>query len=253
MWTKTRTGFDRHSLRTVCSALLAGLALQACGADDGASDGARSKLRLGKASLATNDRPEQVDPASADRRGGVVRGEPSLDELEELAPPVAVGSPDAGCVGGELGPTAENIDQIARATLCLVNAERRARGLRRLRSNRRLDRAALAHVRDMVSRGFFAHDSPSGATVGDRIRRTGYLAGSVAWTVGENLAWGSGSRATARQIVDAWMGSPGHRANILNRSFNEVGVGIVIGAPLARGMPAAATYNTDFGFRRRAT
>jgi uncharacterized protein YkwD len=170
-----------------------------------------------------------------------------------LAPPVAVGSPDASCTGGSLEPTSENLEHIERATLCLVNAERRARGLRQLRPNRRLARAALGHVREMVARQFFAHDSPSGRSVGDRIRGTGYLAGSIAWTVGENLAWGSGSLARPRAIVDAWMASPGHRANILNRSFSEIGVGIVVGAPLVRSMPAAATYNTDFGMRRRAT
>ena len=232
--------------------LFAGLALQACGGDDGGAEDSGSVLRLREPALTTNERPEQVEPGSAERRGGVVRGEPALDDLEGLPPPVAVGAPQAGCVGGDLEPAAGNLEEVTRATLCLVNAERRARGLRQLRSSPRLARAALAHTREMVARKFFAHDSPTGASIGDRIRGTGYLAGTIAWTVGENLAWGSGSRALAREIVDAWMRSPGHRANILNGSFKEIGVGVVLGAPVPGAMPVAATYNADFGARRRA-
>jgi uncharacterized protein YkwD len=138
--------------------------------------------------------------------------------------------------------------ELASATVCLLNAERRDRGLRPLKLNRRLSRAAAAHAGDMVRREYFSHDSLSGASFVDRIRRTGYLGGPRAWVVGENLAWGSGDRSTPAAIVRAWMNSPGHRANILQRRFREVGIGMALGAP---DWPdeTAATYATDFGAR----
>jgi len=131
-------------------------------------------------------------------------------------------------------------------TLCLLNAERTARGLPALRVDRRLTRCALAHSRDMVKNGYFAHESRSGATFDARIARTGWMRGRVRWGVGENLAWGSLTRAPARAIVAAWMGSPGHRRNILEPRFRTIGIGIVDGAPRA-GVANAATYTTDFG------
>jgi uncharacterized protein YkwD len=137
---------------------------------------------------------------------------------------------------------------MASATVCLVNSERRERGLRALKLNRRLSRAADGHADDMVRRDYFAHDSLSGASFVDRIRRTGYLSGPRAWVVGENLAWGSGDRSSPTAIVRAWMNSPGHRANILQRRFREVGIGLEVGAPQRPPGPAA-TYATEFGAR----
>jgi uncharacterized protein YkwD len=138
--------------------------------------------------------------------------------------------------------------QLARATLCLLNEERTRRGLGRLRLNDRLSGAAERHSRDMVRRNYFSHDSLSGATFIDRIRRSGYLRSARSWSVGENLAWGSGSRGTPEAILRAWMHSPGHRDNILTRRFREIGIGVVEGAPVRVGIPAA-TYTTDFGSR----
>ena len=96
----------------------------------------------------------------------------------------------------------------------------------------------------MVKRNYFAHVSKSGTDFVTRLTRTGYLRGARAWTVGENLAWGSGKRSTPREIVAAWMNSPGHRANILQRRFREIGIGVVFGAP-RRASSTAATYTTD--------
>src|SRR5215208_2775571 len=113
---------------------------------------------------------------------------------------------------------------LVRATLCELNAERSHRGLRRLRLNRHLAAAARAHSRAMSRRHFFSHDSLNGASFIDRIRRTGYLRGARSWTVGENIAYGSGRLSTPRAIGRAWMNSPGHRANILSRSFRSIGI-----------------------------
>jgi uncharacterized protein YkwD len=135
---------------------------------------------------------------------------------------------------------------LVRATLCRLNAERSRYGLRPLRLNRRLSAAARAHSRAMARRHFFSHNSLSGASFLDRIRGTGYLRGARSWSVGENIAYGSGRLSTPRSIERAWMNSPGHRANILSRSFRSIGIGIAAGTPSGGG---GATYTTDFGRR----
>jgi uncharacterized protein YkwD len=154
----------------------------------------------------------------------------------------------ASCASASAQPGEASKATIARSTICLLNAERTERGLRPLKVNRRLARAATGHAGDMVRRDYFSHDSLSGASFVTRIRRTGYLSGRRAWFVGENLAWGSGDRSSPSAIVDAWMKSPGHRANILQRRFREIGLGLVTGAPVHAPAPAA-TYATDFGAR----
>jgi uncharacterized protein YkwD len=131
------------------------------------------------------------------------------------------------------------------ATLCTLNAERDRFGLRALKLNKQLSTAARRHARDMVRRDYFGHDSLGGGTFVDRILRSGYLRGTRSWTVGENIAWGTYDHSVPRVITRMWMGSPGHRANILNSSFRDVGIGVAIGAPGVTG--PGATYATDFG------
>jgi uncharacterized protein YkwD len=135
---------------------------------------------------------------------------------------------------------------LVRATLCVLNAERAKHRLAPLRLNRRLSSAARGHSRAMAERHFFSHDSPSGASFLDRIRRTGYLDGARSWSVGENIAYGSGRLSTPASIGQAWMNSSGHRANILSSSFRSIGIGIAAGTPSGGG---GATYTTDFGRR----
>jgi uncharacterized protein YkwD len=139
---------------------------------------------------------------------------------------------------------------MVRSTLCLLNAQRSRRGLRKLRLSKRLSRAAKLHARDMVRRNFFSHSSLNGSSFLDRIRRTGYLRGAGSWMVGENLAWGAGRRSSPALTVRAWMHSPGHRRNILTPTFRHIGIGIVYGAPARVGRAQAATYATEFGFKR---
>jgi uncharacterized protein YkwD len=135
---------------------------------------------------------------------------------------------------------------LVRATLCVLNAERARHRLRPLRLNHKLSRAAQRHSRAMARQKFFSHTSPSGASFVDRIRSTGYLSGARSWTVGENIAYGSGSRSTPRSIGSAWMNSPPHRANILSSSFRSIGIGVASGTPVGGG---GGTYTTDFGRR----
>ena len=163
---------------------------------------------------------------------------------------LVVAAPGASAAGscGAANASASSASKraLTRATLCVLNAERRKRGLRPLRLNRRLSAAARAHSRAMARRRFFSHDSLGGASFVDRIRHTGYLRGARSWTVGENIAYGSGRLSSPRAIGRAWMNSAGHRANILSRSYRSIGIGIAAGTPFG---PRGGTYTTDFGRR----
>ncbi len=153
------------------------------------------------------------------------------------------------CANAGLTPTTDDLKLIRAATLCLVNRERAVRGERPLRANRRLARAAQAHARSMAVNDYFEHISPSGLTPLARMRAVGYISSSrVGYEVGENIAWATLSLATPRAIVAAWMRSPGHRANILDRRYRETGVGVSPHPPasLAHGQPGAL-YTQDFG------
>jgi uncharacterized protein YkwD len=163
---------------------------------------------------------------------------------------LVVAAPTASAAGAcdSANASANRVSQrvMVRATLCVLNVERGRHDLRPLKLNRKLSRAARRHSRAMARRHFFSHTSPGGATFVDRIRGTGYLSGARSWTIGENIAYGSGRRGTPRAIGSAWMNSAGHRANILSSSFRAIGIGIVARTPFGRG---GATYTTDFGRR----
>ncbi|MFF9474117.1 CAP domain-containing protein [Streptomyces roseolus] len=137
----------------------------------------------------------------------------------EPAPTTA--SPTAGTDPAP-GGGAQNDDRAGSAAdqvLSLVNAERAKAGCGPLTANATLARAAQAHSDDMAARDFFDHTNPDGAGPGDRVTAAGYP-----WsTYGENIAMG---QRTPEQVMEAWMNSPGHRANILNCDFKELGVGI---------------------------
>ena len=153
-------------------------------------------------------------------------------------------SSSSSCRQTQTVPAKSNLRTVERATLCLLNRERKRRGMRALQGDHRLARAADRHISDMVRHRYFGHDSRNGRSFSDRIRAAGYLSRVGRWTVGENLAWGSGSQGSAAQIMKAWMASPGHRRNILNRRFREIGIGVILGSP--RGGDGA-TYATEFG------
>jgi uncharacterized protein YkwD len=155
-----------------------------------------------------------------------------------------------GCVAANATTAHASKRQIVRATLCQLNRTRHHHGLHRLRLNKKLSRAARRHARDMARRNYFSHDTLGGGSFLDRIRRTGYLKGAHSWIVGENLAWGSRGYSRPQVIMKMWMNSPGHRANILNGSFREIGIGVAYDAPVRHGGRPAGTYATDFGAKR---
>ena len=154
------------------------------------------------------------------------------------------------CAGADARPGQTAVEDLRAATLCLMNAERAARGLGRLQAEPLLGRVAASYARQMVRGQFFDHTSPAGSTMLARIRSTSYLRDVTSWSVGENLAWGSGDLATPRAMVRAWMQSAEHRANLLDRHFADVGIGVAPGAPVAlEPGELGGTYVTDFGRR----
>jgi uncharacterized protein YkwD len=152
------------------------------------------------------------------------------------------------CANADLEATQDNLPEIRAAILCLHNQIRAENDLPALREHKKLRKAALGHSRDMVKDRYFEHTTPEGVTMVDRILRARYVREDQGWALGENLAWGTGSYGTPRGAVDAWMDSPGHRSNILKRSFREMGVGVVLGVPVSDA--AGTTYTVDFGVKR---
>jgi uncharacterized protein YkwD len=101
-----------------------------------------------------------------------------------------------------------------------TNKQRENYGLAPLKENQILDETALAKVEDMFENQYFAHESPSGKGVSDLAKKFGY----DFLLIGENLAMGNFS--SDEDLVLAWMESPGHRENILNEKYQEIGVAV---------------------------
>jgi uncharacterized protein YkwD len=136
-------------------------------------------------------------------------------------------------------PSAPTTKPVESSTLesevvALTNTYRTANGCGALRIDTRLVAAARAHSTDMVTKNFFSHTGSNGSTFVQREAAAGYTTGASA----ENIAWGYRS---AKQVVDGWINSAGHRANILNCASVAVGVGL---AYKADGTPY---WTQDFG------
>lgn len=104
--------------------------------------------------------------------------------------------------------------------ISLTNTERAKLGLPALKESLILDVSAAAKVADMFKNQYFAHEAPSGVNVSDLAENAGY----DFIIIGENLALGNFENDEA--LVQAWMDSPGHRANILNENYQEIGVSV---------------------------
>lgn len=151
-----------------------------------------------------------------------------------------------GCAGATSVPGSVSTGTVRGAVLCLLNLQRRAHGLPTLRASRPLRTAATRWAQTMIRGHFFDH-SRSGSTLRRRVARTAYLRRTRSWALGENIAYGAGTQGTAAAIVSAWMGSAPHRANILERRFRDIGIGVSSGLPVGG---SGLTFVTDFGARR---
>jgi uncharacterized protein YkwD len=159
--------------------------------------------------------------------------------------PVASTAP---CGNTGLTPDAANIPLVEAATQCLVNQVRGEHGLRALTENSDLQQAADAHNADQVTRDYFSHTDPSGGTPLSRVQATGYMNPNQAYLLGENIAWGTLNLSTPAAIVNAWVNSPDHLANILDPTYTQTGLAASTQAPpsLAQGQQGSI-YTQDFG------
>ena len=105
--------------------------------------------------------------------------------------------------------------------LARVNAVRRNAGLPPFAPNPLLDRISQEHAEDMLTRSYSGHRTPEGLGPSDRARADGYKVG-----IGENIVE---QRFSAEEALEAWLGSPGHRRNILDPDCREMGLGLAVG------------------------
>jgi uncharacterized protein YkwD len=153
------------------------------------------------------------------------------------------------CEGSLEIPQSGQQTAVAAASIaCLVNVERTSRGVAALTRDANLARAARGHASDMSARGYFSHVSANGEDLSDRLRDAGYGDPGDGWYAGEDLGWGTGTQATPNALVDAWLNSAKHRRVLLSPVYEELGVGVAQGAPMATssGLPGA-TYAMDLG------
>jgi len=155
------------------------------------------------------------------------------------------------CPGSGTRPTAANDLAAAQATLCLINRIRGAYGLGPLQPNRQLVAVAASQVSTMVSWDYFADVRPTGQTPMSLIATTAYRTRGAELSVGQNIAWGTGSLSSPGQIVAAWMASPPHRAIILTGEYRDAGIAVEPAVPRVLGAGRqGATYAMEFGVRR---
>ena len=159
-----------------------------------------------------------------------------------------------------LAPAAASADEAGRATRQTtletqfaqqVNAVRRAHGLTPLKVSGKLAAAATAHTREMGSTGYFEHESFDSTPFWKRVARWYPSRGWRSWAVGENLLYRSPD-VTAESGIDMWMNSPPHRANLLSRSWREIGISAIHfdAAPGEYNGAAVTIVTADFGTRR---
>ncbi|MGK5548546.1 CAP domain-containing protein [Streptomyces sp. URMC 127] len=152
------------------------------------------------------DAAEQDGADAAPRVQGQARGEFQAADRAQLAARERAAEQDGMYPG------------MAQELLALVNKERAKAGCRPLRASAQLTRLAQSFSDDMARRGFFSHTDPDGHTPWDRAATRG-----IRNLGGENIARG---HPDARAVMDAWMHSAGHRANILNGEYRTLGIGL---------------------------
>ncbi|MET7288053.1 CAP domain-containing protein [Streptomyces sp. NPDC005573] len=207
-------------------------------AESGSQDGARGHQAPRKAGSTPTARPHRSEPAprataSAPAPRATVSAVPTVRSAHATATaspvtpaatapattaPAATSAPTATATPSAPQTAATASSTVARIVQ-LVNAERAKVGCSAVTLNSTLNKVAQAHSADMAAHQNMSHTGSDGSAPGDRLTSAGY-----AWsTYGENVAYGY---ATPEEVMAGWMASPGHRANILNCSFKEMGVGL---------------------------
>src|SRR3954449_3453549 len=262
-------GSENRIRKLVKTAIPAGLlawmvAVVGCGGGGGSSPAAKAPAPVKQSWSAASGRlvTAQGTAGVIGPAGRVTANSQQFDDKTGKISPQANHRPRAGKKGGvsagdscsdrDLAPSDADIDQLNAAILCLVNGERTDNGgLPQLAQSSELAQAASGMCQRMTAEHFFSHDTPDGKSVVDRIQPTGYIPGGGDWVVGENLAWGSGALATPQAIVNGWMNSPGHRANILAPDYKDIGLAACMGSPLTTSS-GGTVYVNNFGAKTGA-
>lgn len=215
----------RIAFRSIAATLLFAPALVA-GCEGSLERDERPRVTLDDAGASGADAGAASDPCEGLSEAGECSGDRARwcegGELREQD--CAAGGEVCGVVSGRqrctTPPPEECSDPVEQEQLRITNAERTRAGLAPLVCDPGLTRAARKHSQDMCDQGYFDHDSLDGRTFRDRIDAEG-----VRWSrIGENIARGQPS---PQAVHDAWMGSTGHRANIMSADFGRIGIGHV--------------------------
>ena len=159
---------------------------------------------------------------------------PTAPQPSASSAPATVPSPPAATLvpgGDEAQDGDQSVAEVS--VLALVNTVRATAGCQPLHADKKLSELASDFSADMAARAFFDHTDPDGDDPWDRAAQAG-----VKDLGGENIARG---QATAQEVMDAWMNSEGHRANILNCDYKTIGVGAVFG-------DGGPWWTQDFGY-----
>jgi uncharacterized protein YkwD len=168
----------------------------------------------------TNRQPTATQPtATQPTQASQPMAQPTQPVARPSQPAPATTTTTATTTNPQPRPTGDIAGQI----LALVNAERQRAGVAPLRLNSQLNAAAQRHVQDMANNSNHSHTGTDGSSPGQRIAAVGYSAS----TWGENIQWGN-SYTSAAAAMQRWMESPGHRQNILNPNYTELGVAFVV-------------------------
>ena len=115
-------------------------------------------------------------------------------------------------------PNIDHVKNVENEVLALVNQERANQGIQPLKMDWELERVARTKSEDMAQKGYFSHQSPTYGSPFDMMKHFGI----TYKTAGENIASG---QTTAQDVMNSWMNSSGHRANILKADYTHIGVG----------------------------
>jgi uncharacterized protein YkwD len=167
--------------------------------------------------------------------GKTTAGLPPLPELI---------APEAACPG----QTDETLSAVAQeATMeCMIDFARQRAGIPGLAGTPSLESSAADKARDILGCGEFSHTA-CGREFTYWFEQEGYGTPGGCWGAGENIAWGTGELSTVRSILTAWVNSPEHLENMLDRTYGEVGVATEVGE--LNGYSGAHIWVTHFGVR----
>lgn len=166
------------------------------------------------------EKPEQKDTTPNKPEEQKPEQDKPVQEKPEVQKPVQEEADKQAEEQTEDKKQGNELNQFEQQVVELTNQERTKRGLKAFKINNELSKVAREKSRDMAVNGYFSHNSPTYGSPFDMMKKYGI----TYRTAGENIAKG---QRTPQRVVQAWMNSEGHRKNILNPNFTEIGVGYI--------------------------